>query len=112
MSRARSSPAVEFPIPRRRPTANSANPASRFALVGVFVADTAAGIRVAVTGAASHVFRFNAAEAALAAKFAPESLDGVALSPDGLNSDIHADAAYRAHLVTVVAKRAVRRALG
>lgn len=104
--------AVEFPIPKAAAYSKFRHPASRFALVGVFVADTEAGMRVAVTGAASHVFRFNAAEAALAAKFAPESLDGVALSPDGLNSDIHADAAYRAHLVTVVAKRAVRRALG
>ena len=104
--------AVVFPIATAAAYSKFRHPASRFALVGVFVAATEAGVRVAVTGAASHVFRFTAAEAALATKFVPESLDGVALSPDGLNSDIHADAAYRAHLVTVVAKRAVRRALG
>jgi aerobic carbon-monoxide dehydrogenase medium subunit len=103
--------AVVFAIPQRAAYSKFPNPASRFALTGVFVAETSDGPRVAVTGAGPHVFRFVDAEAALGEKFAPESLEGIALSPKGLNSDIHADANYRAHLVTLVAKRAVRRAL-
>jgi carbon-monoxide dehydrogenase medium subunit len=85
-----------------------ANPASRYALVGVFVAKTAGGVRVAVTGAGSNgVFRAQALETALNANFSPSALDGVAVSASGLNSDIHADADYRAHLIGVMAKRAV-----
>ncbi len=103
--------AVSFPIPRRAAYVKFPNPASRFAIVGVFVAETAAGVRVAVTGAAPCVFRLPPAEAALARAFAPESLDGLSIAADGLNSDIHAVAAYRAHLVAVMARRAVRQAL-
>jgi len=99
--------AVRFPIPRAAAYCKFPQPASRFALAGVFVATTAGGVRVAVTGAAPSVFRLKDAEAALSKTFDPSALDGVTLSPDGLNSDIHASAEYRAHLVMVMAKRAV-----
>jgi carbon-monoxide dehydrogenase medium subunit len=98
---------VRFPVPQAAAYCKFRQPASRFALVGVFVARTAGGVRVAVTGAGPSVFRFKAAEAALAKRFDPAVLEGIALPPDGLNSDIHASAEYRAHLVTVMAKRAV-----
>jgi carbon-monoxide dehydrogenase medium subunit len=105
--------AVRFPVPKRAAYAKFPNPASRYAMVGVFVADTGAGVRVAVTGAGeAGVFRHKGIEAALTAKFAADSLEIVTVSPDGLLSDIHADAAYRAHLVKVMAKRAVTAALG
>lgn len=103
--------AVSFPIPKRAAYMKFKNPASRYALVGVFVADTAGGPRVAVTGAGPGVFRQKDMEKALAAKFAPESVAGIKQSDSGLNSDIHASAEYRAHLVTVMAKRAVAAAL-
>lgn len=103
--------AVRFPLPRRAAYSKYRHPASRFALVGVFVAQTAAGVRVAVTGAAPSVFRFAAAEVALAKRFDPAVLDGVTLNADGLNSDIHASAEYRAHAVVEMAKRAVAAAL-
>ena len=104
---------IAFPIPKRFGYAKFANPASRFALVGVAVADTGSGVRVAVTGAgASGVFRIPAMETALSKSFAPEALDGIKIDPANLMSDIHADAAYRAHLIGVMAKRAVRSALG
>src|SRR5215212_8512107 len=100
--------AVTFPIPQKAGYMKFRNPASRYALVGVFVAKRADGIRVAVTGAgASGVFRWTAAEDALKKRFAAKSLDGLAAPADGLNSDIHADANYRAHLIGVMAKRAV-----
>ncbi len=84
------------------------NPASRYALVGVFVARTAGGVRVAVTGAGENgVFRVPAFEAALDANFSASALDGLFVPAEGLNSDIHADADYRAHLIGVMAKRAV-----
>jgi carbon-monoxide dehydrogenase medium subunit len=88
------------------------NPASRYAIVGVFVADTGSGVRVAVTGAGPRVFRVAEMEKALGSKFAPESVANVKVQDKGLNSDIHASAEYRAHLVTVMAKRAVAAALG
>ncbi len=87
------------------------NPASRYAIVGVFVADFGSGVRVAVTGAAPSVFRVAAMEKALAAKFAPESVANIAVPEKGLNSDLHAKADYRAHLITVMAKRAVETAM-
>lgn len=99
--------AVRFPIPRAAAYCKFPQPASRFALVGVFVAKAGDDVRVAVTGAAPCVFRFDAAEQALARRFDPSSLDGITLSPDDLNSDIHASAEYRAHAVMVMAKRAV-----
>jgi carbon-monoxide dehydrogenase medium subunit len=99
---------VSFPIPQKAAYTKFRNPASRYALVGVFVAKTAAGVRVAVTGAgASGVFRAEAFEGALDANFSPAALDGVSVPASGLNSDIHADADYRAHLIGVMAKRAV-----
>ena len=87
------------------------NPASRYAIVGVFVADTGAGVRVAVTGAAPCVFRVAEMEKALAAKFAPDSVANIRVPEKGLNSDLHAKADYRAHLITVMARRAVEAAL-
>jgi carbon-monoxide dehydrogenase medium subunit len=103
--------AVSFPVPKRAAYMKFKNPASRYAMVGVFVADTAGGPRVAVTGAGSGVFRVPDMEKALATKFAPESVANIAVKSSGLNSDIHASAEYRAHLVTVMAKRAVAAAL-
>lgn len=103
--------AVSFPVPKRAAYMKFKNPASRYALVGVFVADTAGGPRVAVTGAGPGVFRVPEMEKALAAKFAPESVANIAVKASGLNSDIHASAEYRAHLITVMAKRAVAAAL-
>lgn len=102
---------VSFPVPTKAAYAKFRNPASRYALVGVFVAKRAGEVRVAVTGAgANGVFRVPAMEKALSQRFTAKSLDGVIVSPDGLNSDIHADAGYRAHLIGVMARRAVKAA--
>ena len=99
---------VIFPIPQKAAYQKFRNPASRYAMVGVFVAKAASGVRVAVTGAAQGgVFRHAAFEAALSANFAPDAIAGIATSADDLNSDIHASAEYRAHLIGVMAKRAV-----
>jgi carbon-monoxide dehydrogenase medium subunit len=103
--------AVRFPVPKRAGYAKFRNPASRYAMVGVMVAETGDGARVAVTGAGSDgVFRHEAMEAALASSFAASALDGIATDEDGLLSDIHGSAAYRAHLVGVMARRAVEAA--
>jgi aerobic carbon-monoxide dehydrogenase medium subunit len=102
---------VRFPVPSRAGYAKFRHPASRFALVGVFIADTGSGVRVAVTGAGSCVYRVPEMEHALTARFAPEAVASITVKADGLNSDIHAAADYRAHLVTVMAKRAVENAL-
>jgi len=100
--------AVTFPIPQKAGYMKFRNPASRYALVGVFVAKRADGIRVAVTGAGSNgVYRWTAAEEALAKRFGAKSLEGLTHPAGGLNSDIHADATYRAHLIGVMARRAV-----
>jgi len=104
--------AVHFPICERAAYEKFRQPASRFSIVGVMVAKTAGGARVAVTGAGSCVFRCKPLEAALTRKFAPESCDGIAIDADGLNEDLHGSAEYRAHLIPVLAKRAVARALG
>lgn len=102
---------VSFPVAKRAAYMKFKNQASRFAIVGVFVADTGSGVRVAVTGAGSCAFRVPEMEKALSAKFAPESVANVKVKADGLNSDLHASAEYRAHLITVMAKRAVEAAL-
>ena len=99
--------AVSFPIPEKAGYAKFPNPASRYAIVGVMVAKGGDGVRVAVTGAGPCVFRAAEIEQALSASFSPEALDGIAIAADDLNSDIHASAAYRANLVSVMAKRAV-----
>lgn len=100
--------AVRFPVPDKAAYAKFPNPASRFALAGVFVARFKTGVRVAVTGAAPCVFRVPTWEAALKASFTAGAVDEGAVPADGLNSDIHADADYRAHLVGVMARRAVQ----
>ena len=102
---------VIFPRPRRAAYMKFPNPASRYAIVGVFVAETADGVRVAVTGAGPSVFRVKEMEEALARDFVPGSVTDILIPEDGLNSDIHATPDYRAHLVTVMAGRAVRRAI-
>ena len=102
--------AVSFPIPQRAAYVKFKQPASRFALVGVFVSQGPQGVRVAVTGAGPCVFRANALEAALGKSFTAQALDGVSVPADSLNSDLHGSAAYRAHLVGVLARRAVSQA--
>jgi len=102
---------VTFQAPKRAAYVKFKNPASRFAIVGVFVADFGGSVRVAVTGAGPCVFRQADMEKALAAKFDPASVAGIRQKPDGLNADLHASAEYRAHLVTVMAKRAVEAAM-
>jgi carbon-monoxide dehydrogenase medium subunit len=102
---------ISFPLPKRAGYAKFKNPASRYAIVGVFVADTAKGVRVAVTGAGPCVFRVAAMEKALGAKFAADAVANIHLPSKDLNTDIHASAEYRAHLVTVMAKRAVEQAI-
>jgi carbon-monoxide dehydrogenase medium subunit len=104
--------AVSFPIPKRAAYMKFKQPASRFALVGVFVAQTDTGVHVAVTGAASCVFRHKALEDALNKSFTPEAAAAVKVAADDLNSDIHASAAYRAQLIGVMTQRAVAKALG
>ena len=100
--------AVEFPLLERAAYAKFPNPASRFARVGVFVSRAANGqVRVAVTGAAPSVFRATALEDALSRSFTPSAAKGVAIDARGLNSDLHGSADYRAHLVSVMAARAV-----
>jgi len=104
--------AVSFPIPKRAVYMKFVQPASRFALVGVFVAQTDAGVRVAVTGAAQGVFRHSGLEAALNSSFTVASAAGVAIDASELNADIHASAAYRANLISVQTQRAVAKLLG
>ena len=100
--------AVKFPVPQAASYQKFDQPASRFALVGVFVAKTADGVRVAVTGASEEgVFRWTEAEAALSANFSADALDGLTMSADGMISDLHGSAEYRAHLVKVMCGRAV-----
>ncbi|HEY2884124.1 MAG TPA: xanthine dehydrogenase family protein subunit M [Rhizomicrobium sp.] len=101
---------VSFPIPKKASYKKFPNPASRYAMAGVFVAQTGTGVRVAVTGAGPCVFRVPAMETALAKNFSASALEGISIDADGLNSDIHGSAEYRAHLVGVMARRAVAEA--
>lgn len=103
---------VVFPIPDRAGYMKFPNPASRYCIVGVMVSQTGSEVRVGVTGAGSCAFRVAEMEKALAGKFAPESVADIKVPDADLNSDIHASAEYRAHLVTVMAKRAVAEAIG
>jgi carbon-monoxide dehydrogenase medium subunit len=103
--------AVSFPVPTRAAYIKFKQPASRFALVGVFVAQTVGGVRVAVTGVKSSVFRATAMEAALNASFTSAAAQAVKLSTDGVNGDMHGSAEYRAAMVSVMAGRAVTAAL-
>lgn len=102
---------VSFPKPKRAAYAKFPNPASRYAVVGVMVAETSGGVRVAVTGAGACAFRATAFEEALSATMSADAIAGISVDATELNSDLHASAEYRAHLVTVMARRAVQ-ALG
>jgi len=102
---------IRFPKPARAAYMKFANPASRYAIVGVFIGQTGDAVRVAVTGAGASVFRVPEMEQALAAKFAPGAIAGITVASDDLNADMHASAEYRAHLVAVMAKRAVEQAV-
>ncbi len=98
---------IAFPVPQRAAYAKFPHPASGYAMAGVFVAQTAAGVRVAVTGAGPGVFRWHEAEQALAKKMDPAALAKLRLPADDLNEDIHGSREYRAHLAQVMAGRAV-----
>lgn len=100
--------AVRFPIPEKAAYVKFEQPASRFALVGVFVSKGADGVRVAVTGASEEgVFRWSEAEAALSSNFSADALDGLSVPGDGMIGDLHGSGDYRAHLVAVMTRRAV-----
>ena len=100
--------AVSFPVPKRAAYQKFKNPASRFAIVGIFVAQTANGARVAVTGAGSRgVFRVKAMEDALSKSWSADAIKSITVPPNDLQSDLHASAEYRAHLIGVLAMRAV-----
>jgi aerobic carbon-monoxide dehydrogenase medium subunit len=103
---------VRFPVPQRAGYVKFSNPASRYAIVGVFVSQGPAGTRVAVTGAGPSVFRVPDMEQALSKRFAADAVANVRIAAEPLNSDLHASAEYRAHLVTVLTRRAVEQALG
>lgn len=103
---------ISFPKPQRAAYAKFPNPASRYAVAGVFVADTGGSVRVAVTGAGANAFRATELEAALQSDFSAAAIDGLVIDAAELNADIHASADYRAHLVMVMAKRAVTAAGG
>lgn len=103
--------AFRIPVPEKAAYAKFPNPASRYALAGVFVAKTPSGVRVSVTGAGPSVFRVPDAEAALLADFSPAALERISIDATDLMSDIHGDSEYRANLVIVMARRAVALAL-
>ena len=98
---------IEFEIPEKASYAKISNPASRYAIVGVYVAKLKKEVRVAITGAGSCVFRSKELESALSSNFLPSAVDSVNISSNELNSDIHASAEYRAHMIKVMAKKAV-----
>src|SRR3954447_8830105 len=102
---------VMFPLPKKAAYVKFRNQASRYALVGVFVAKRPSDVRVAVTGAGSEgVFRVTSFEEALKKRFSPKALDGISVPAEGLNSDLHGSAEYRAHLIAVMTRRAVEAA--
>ncbi len=103
---------VSFPVPDKAAYMKFPNPASRYAIVGVFVSQGSQGARVAVTGAGACVFRVAEMEQALASNFSADAVADISIPDGDLNSDIHASAEYRAHLVTIMAKRAVAEANG
>jgi carbon-monoxide dehydrogenase medium subunit len=104
--------AVSFPVAKKAAYMKFKQPASRFALIGVFVAQTDAGVRVAVTGGGNGVFRHAGLEQALARSFTPQAAAAVKVEAGDLSSDLHASAAYRANLIGVMTQRAVAKALG
>ncbi len=105
--------AIEFPFAAKSAYEKFRNPASRYAIVGVFVASGPSGVRVAVTGAGQGgVFRHKEMEAALASNFSADAIANIKTPADGLNGDIHASPEYRAHLIGVMARRAVAKAAG
>jgi carbon-monoxide dehydrogenase medium subunit len=99
--------AVRFHIPDRAHYLKFAHPASGYAVVGVFVVRFGPAVRVAVTGAGPHAFRVTDMEKALAQKFSPEAIAGISVPPSELIGDVHCSAPYRAHVIGVLAKRAV-----
>ena len=103
---------IDFPVPARAAYQKFPNPASRYAVVGVMVADFGGVIRVGVTGAGPCAFRASGIEEVLNANLTPDAVDAVEVPDAGFNSDLHASAAYRAHLVKVMARRAVATMLG
>ena len=103
---------LEFPLPKRAAYVKFPHPASGYAMAGVFIAQTAGGVRVAVTGAGPGVFRWKEAEAALAKNLKPAALEGVKLDTREFNDDLHANREYRANLVRVMAKRALEKLSG
>ena len=98
---------IEFEIPEKSAYAKYPNPASRYAVVGVYIAKLKKETRVAITGASSSVYRSKELEAALSSNFSESAIDNVNISSDGLNSDIHASEEYRAHMIKVMAKKAI-----
>ena len=99
--------AVEFEIPEKSAYSKLPNPASRYAIVGVFVAKLKNEVRVAVTGAANCVFRSKELESALSNNFSPSAIENINIPSKGFNSDIHASSEYRAHMIKVMTKKAV-----
>jgi carbon-monoxide dehydrogenase medium subunit len=104
--------AVSFPLAKRAAYMKFRQPASRFALIGVFVAQTDSGVRVAVTGGGNGVFRHTGLEQALTRSFTPEAAAAVKIDASDLSGDLHASPAYRANLISVMTQRAVAKALG
>ena len=98
---------IEFEVPEKSAYAKFPNPASRYALVGVYIAKLKKEVRAAVTGAGSSVFRSKELESALTKNFSPSAIDSLSISDKGLNSDIHASAEYRAHIIKIMGRKAV-----